>query len=210
MLRALGRSESNTTSKKALQRDMDEYAEDRNEDSAASADTITDYLDCFNKLFLVEDQPAFENKLRSSVKALKKPKRHFADPSLAVAAIGATPDMLMKDLNTFGYLFEALCVRDLRIYSDYHRAQVYHYSDEKNNEVDAIIELEDGRWGMFEIKIGFNQVEDASQKMLTMRDRFVNESKLEPTFMCVICGMANAAYKRPDGVFVIPITALKH
>ena len=161
-------------------------------------------------MFLIEDQPAFENKLRSSVKALKRPKRHFADPSLAVAAIGATPDMLIKDLNTLGYLFEALCVRDLRVYADYHSAKVYHYYDEKNNEVDAIIELENGRWGMFEIKIGFNQVEDASQKLLSLRDKIVSESKSDPSFMCVICGMANAAYRRPDGVFVIPITALKH
>lgn len=210
LLRALGRSESNMTSKKSLQKDMEEHAEDLNDDSTASVDTITDYLDCFNKLFLLEDQPAFENKLRSSVKALKKPKRHFADPSLAAAAIGATQDMLLKDLNTFGYLFEALCIRDLRVYADYHNAQIYHYYDEKGNEVDAIIELEDGRWGMFEIKIGFNQVEDASQKMLTMRDRFVKESKSHPSFVCVICGMANAAYKRPDGVFVLPITVLRH
>ncbi len=210
LLRALGRSESNMTSKNSLQKDIEEYAEDRNDNSSASVDTITDYLDCFNKLFLTEDQPAFESKLRSSVKALKKPKRHFADPSLAVAAIGATPDMLMKDLNTLGYLFEALCVRDLRVYADYHDAQIYHYYDEKDNEVDVIIELEDGRWGMFEVKIGFNQVEDASQKLLSIRDKFVSESKSDPSFMCVICGMANAAYRRPDGVFVVPLTALRN
>jgi predicted AAA+ superfamily ATPase len=198
------------TSKKALQKDMEEYAEDRNDDSVASVDTITDYLDCFNRLFLLEDQPSFENKLRSSVKALKKPKRHFADPSLAVAAIGATPDMLMNDLCTFGYLFEALCVRDLRVYADYHRAQVYHYHDERENEVDAIIELEDGRWGMFEFKIGFNQVEDASRELLSIKEKFIIETKSNPSFLCVICGMSNTAYKRPDGVFVVPVTALKH
>lgn len=210
LLRSLGRAESNMTSKKALQKDMEEYAEDRNDDSVASVDTITDYLDCFNRLFLLEDQPSFENKLRSSVKALKKPKRHFADPSLAVAAIGATPDMLMNDLCTFGYLFEALCVRDLRVYADYHRAQVYHYHDERENEVDAIIELEDGRWGMFEFKIGFNQVEDASRELLSIKEKFIIETKSNPSFLCVICGMSNTAYKRPDGVFVVPVTALKH
>ncbi len=115
-------------------------------------------LDCFSRLFLTEDQPAFENKLRSSIKALKKPKRHFTDPSLAAAAIGATPQMLRYDLNTFGYLFEALCVRDLRIYSDYYDGKVYHYHDERGNEADAVIELPDGRWGLFEIKVGFHQV----------------------------------------------------
>ncbi|MDY4611641.1 MAG: DUF4143 domain-containing protein [Sphaerochaetaceae bacterium] len=170
---------------------------------------MTDYLDCFNKLFLIEDQPAFENKLRFSVKALKKPKRHFADPSLAVAAMGATPEMLMRDLNTFGYLFEALCVRDLRIYADFYGAQVYHYHDERDNEADAIVELTDGRWGMFEIKLGFNQVEGAAQELLSLKEKFLKETKSDPSFLCVLCGMANAAYKRPDGVYVVPVTALK-
>jgi hypothetical protein len=210
LLRSLGRSESNMTSKRTLQNDMDEYAEDRNKDSSASLDTITDYLDCFSRLFLIEDQPSYENKLRSSIKALKRPKRHFSDPSLAVAALGATPDMLINDLNTFGYLFEALCVRDLRVYADYHRAQVYHYHDERENEIDAIIELEDGRWGMFEIKVGFNQVDDAARALLSLREKFINETRSKPSFLCVICGMSNTAFKRPDGVFVVPITALKH
>ena len=106
--------------------------------------------------------------------------------------------------------YKALCIRDLRVYADYHNAQIYHYYDEKGNEVDAIIELEAGRRGMFEIKIGFNQVEDASRKLLSQRNIFIKESKTNPSFMCIICGMANAIYKRPDGVFVIPITALKH
>jgi len=95
------------------------------------------------------------------------------------------------------------------VYADYHGAQVYHYHDEKDNEADAIIELEDGRWGMFEIKIGFNQVEQAARELLSLKNKFFNETKSCPSFLCVICGMTNAAYKRPDGVFVLPITALK-
>ena len=208
LLRSLGRAESTLTSKKSLQNDMEAFAEDQKGESVSSL-AISDYLDCFNQLFLLEDQPAFENKLRSSVKALKKPKRHFADPSLAVAAIRATPEMLMKDPNTFGYLFEALCVRDLRIYADCHDGLVYHYHDEHDNEVDAIIELGDGRWGMFEIKLGFNQVEVAAKGLLSLKEKFLKETKSEPSFLCVICGLANAVYKRPDGVIVLPITALK-
>lgn len=209
LLRALGRAESNMTSKSNLKRVMEEYSEDNLNASPASIDTISDYLDCFNRLFLLEDQPYFENKLRSSVKALKNPKRHFADPSLAVAAIDASHEMLMQDLNTFGYLFEALCIRDLRIYADYHGASVYHYSDEDNNEADAIIQLNDGRWGMFEIKVGFNQVDAAANGLISLKEKFYRETKSEPAFLCVICGMSMAAYKRPDGVFVVPVTALK-
>ena len=208
LLRALGRAESNMTSKKSLQKDMEEYAEDRQDKSDASIDTITDYLDCFSRLFLTEDQPAFENKLRSSIKALKKPKRHFTDPSLAAAAIGATPEMLKYDLNTFGYLFEALCVRDLRIYSACHDGRVYHYHDERDNEADAVVELPDGRWGLFEVKVGFHQVESAAQELIRLKSKFKAETNSEASFLCVLCGMTNAAFKRSDGVYVVPITAL--
>ncbi|SCW69322.1 hypothetical protein SAMN02910456_02633 [Ruminococcaceae bacterium YRB3002] len=208
LLRALGRSESNMTSRRTLQNDMEEYPEDREDTDSVSDNTIVDYLDCFLRLFLIEDQPAYENKLRSSIKALKKPKRHFTDPSLAAAAIGATPDMLRNDTNTFGYLFEGLCVRDLRIYADCHDGKVYHYHDERDNEADAIVELSDGRWGMFEIKVGFNQVEGAAQSLINLQTKMLEETGSKPEFLCVICGMCNAAYQRPDGVYVVPITAL--
>lgn len=208
LLRSLGRAESNMTSKKNLQRDMEEFLEDRIDSTYISVNTISDYLDCFNRLFLLEDQPAYENKLRSSIKALKKPKRHFTDPSLAVAAIGATPQMLKADLNTFGYMFESLCIHDLRVYSDYYDGKVYHYHDESENEADAIVELPDGRWGMFEIKVGFNQVDKAAKELIYLKEKFENETNSRPEFLCVICGMTNAAFQRPDGVYVVPITAL--
>lgn len=209
LLRALGRSESNMTSKKKLIRDIEEYAEDVDDVNRITDNTVTDYLDCFSRLFLIEDQPAFENKLRSSVKALKKPKRHFIDPSLAAAALDATPEMLKTDLNTFGYLFEGLCVRDLRVYAECNNAVIYHYHDENEREADAIIQLADGRWGMFEIKVGFNQVEEAARELITLSGTFKKETASEPEFLCVLCGMANATFQRPDGVYVVPITALR-
>ena len=209
LLRSLGRSESNMTSKTSLQKDMEEYAQNRtNSAYQASVDTINDYLDCFNRLFLIEDQPSFENKLRSSIKALKNPKRHFVDPSLAVAAMQATPDMLRTDLNTFGYLFEALCIRDLRIYAEYYDGKIYHYHDESGNEADAIVQLPDNRWGMFEIKVGFNQVDAAAKSLLKLKNKFNSETGSNPEFLCVLCGMANAAFQRSDGVYVVPITSL--
>ena len=206
VLRALGRVESNLTSKKSLLKDIEEYDEDRME---VCFDSITDYLDCFSRLFLTEDQPSFERKLRSSVKALKNPKRHFTDPSLAAAAIGARKETLRSDLNTFGYLFEALCVHDLRVYADASNGSVYHYHDEKDNEADAVVELPDGRWGLFEIKLGFNQVDTAARSLLSLKRKFESETGASPTFLCVICGLSSAAFRRPDGVYVVPITSLK-
>lgn len=208
LLRALGRAESNMTSKKKLQNDIEEFSEDSVDYTSVSIDTISDFLDCFSRMFLLEDQPAFENKLRSSIKALKTPKRHFIDPSLAVAAIEATPQMLKQDLNTFGYMFESLCIHDLRIYADYYDGKVYHYHDERGNEADAIIQLPDGRWGMFEIKVGFNQVEKAAKELLCLKSKFESETNSSPEFLCIICGMTNMAFQRSDGVYVVPITSL--
>ncbi len=204
VLRALGRAESNMTSRKSLQKDIEEFSEDRN---TVSVDSISDYLDCFSRLFLTEDQPSFENKLRSSVKALKSPKRHFADPSLAAAAINATKETLKNDLNTFGYLFEALCIHDLRVYAAAIGAEVFHYHDEKENEVDAVLELPDGRWGLVEIKVGFNQVEKAAEQLILLKEKFTRETSSTPQFLCIICGLSSAILSRPDGVYVIPITA---
>lgn len=208
LLRALGRAESNMTSKKKLQNDIEEFSEDFVDYTSVSIDTISDFLDCFSRMFLLEDQPAFENKLRSSIKALKTPKRHFIDPSLAVAAIEATPQMLKQDLNTFGYMFESLCIHDLRIYADYYDGKVYHYHDERGNEADAIIQLPDGRWGMFEVKVGFNQVEKAAKELLCLKAKFEAETNSSPEFLCIICGMTNMAFQRSDGVYVVPITSL--
>ncbi|MCQ2398172.1 MAG: ATP-binding protein [Sphaerochaetaceae bacterium] len=207
LLRSLGRNESTMTSKTKILNDMDEYEEDKI--NIPEKDSVTDYLDCFLKLFLIEDQPVFSEKLRSSVKALKKPKRHFTDPSLAAAAIGATREMLLNDLNTLGFLFESLCIHDLRIYAEANDGSVYHYHDERNKEADAIIQFSNGQWGMFEVKLGFNQVDSAAESLLALQSSFLSETSTKPDFLCVVCGMSNAAYKRPDGVYVVPITALR-
>lgn len=210
LIRSLGRNESTQASKKTLSNDMIEYSEDQEEfDDIPEKDTITEYLDSFAKLFLIEDQPSFDYKLRSSVKALKKPKRHYTDPSLAAAAIGATAEMLMDDLETLGFFFESLCVHDLRVYAENIGASVYHYRDEQGKEADAIVQLKDGRWGMFEIKLGFNQVDDAAESLKTLSSTFLKETGEVPEFLCVLGGQFNASYRRDDGVYVIPLTALK-
>lgn len=203
LLRSLARNESTIVSNQTIRKDILSYNDDQ-----IDIDTITDYLDIFERLFLIDNQPAYNPSLRSSRRVLKSPKRHFVDPSLAVAALEATPKMLYNDLNTFGFIFEALCEHDLKIYAESHNGMLYHFRDERGNEIDAVIELPDGRWGAFEIKLGANQIDAAAGELLKMKEVFEKEGSA-PDVLCVICGMSNMAYKRPDGVYVVPITALR-
>ena len=205
LLRSLARNESTTASNLTLKKDMQ-----ATEGFDIDKETIAMYLDVFNRLFLIDNQRPFAPSLRSSVRIKQQEKRHFCDPSLAVAILNATPSMLINDLETLGFLFESLCVRDLRIYAESFNAQLYHYQDYKNREVDAVISFEDGSWGAFEIKLGANQIESAAKNLLALRNDLMKENpKLAPSLLCVICGLSNAAYRRPDGLFVVPITALK-
>lgn len=204
LLHSLARNESTVVSNATLRRDIAQMDEE-----SIDSDTISDYLNIFNRLFILDDQPAFNTKLRSSRRVLKSSKRHFVDPSLAVAALGATNEMLFNDLNTFGFLFEALCEHDLKIYAISINANLFHYRDEKGNEVDAIVELSDGTWGAFEIKLGANQIEKAAEDLLKFKAIMEKEGDRPPSILCVICGLSNAAYRRPDGVYVVPITALR-
>lgn len=116
----------------------------------------------------------------------------------------------MGDLQTFGFLFESLCVRDLKIYAESFGAKVYHYQDYKNQEIDAVIELSDGSWCAFEIKLGANQIDKAAQNLIKIKEKIKSEGGNAPSVLCVLCGLSNAAYAREDGVFVVPITALKN
>lgn len=205
LLRSLARNESTVVSNRTLQRDMLEY-----EEEPIGVETVAEYLNLLTRLFLIEDQIAFNPNLRSSVRVGKSAKRHFVDPSLAAAALGATSERLFHDLNTYGLLFEAMCIRDLRIYAESFGAQLFHYRDDSGREIDAVIELPDGRWGAFEIKLGANQVEDAALELLSIKKWMAEDPKAKaPDFLGVICGLSKAGYTRDDGVMVIPITALK-
>ncbi len=205
LLRSLARNESTTVSNNRLVSDIRE-AEDANVDK----DSVSQYLDVFNRMFLLENQPPFSSNIRSSVRIKMAEKRHFCDPALACALIKATPERLLNDLNTFGFMFEALCERDLKIYSESFGANLFHYQDYKNREIDAVIELEDGSWCAFEIKLGMNQVETAARELIAIRNDIAKEKDGNPpAVLCVLCGMTNAAYQRDDGVFVVPITDLK-
>lgn len=205
LIRSLARNESTVASNRTLQKDIqDDDGEDIN------PNTITDYLDLLRRLFILDDLPAFELNIRSSVRIGKSSKRHFIDPSLAVAALRAMPERLLNDLNTFGFIFESLCLRDLKIYAESFGASIFHYRDSAGREIDAVVERADGRWGAIEIKLGANQIDQAAKDLLTLKNKILTDPKGKaPDFLCVICGLSDFAYQREDGVYVVPITALK-
>ena len=204
VLHALARHESTVISNAALLRDIKTC-----ENIVISIPTLLSYLDIFTRLFLIYEQPSFNPNLRSSRRILQAPKRHFIDPSLAVAALDATPQMLMNDLETFGFIFEALCEHDLQIYAESLDATLYHFRDDRGNEIDAVIELPDGQWGAFEIKLGAHQIDAAADHLLKIQKIIEKEQGKSPSVLCVICGVMGYAYQREDGVFVVPITGLK-
>ena len=206
LLRSLARNESTIVNKSTLARDISD-----SDDGAISFPTLSDYLDVLDRLHIIEVQPAFDPNMRSSVRVGKAPKRRFTDPSLAIAALGATPKMMIGDLNTYGLMFESMCIRDLEIYAESFGGRVYHYRDGEGREIDAVIELPDGRWGAFEIKLGSDRLDRAAEKLIKI-DELVSKGRgsKRPSVLCVICGLSSAAYRRDDGVFVIPITALKN
>lgn len=211
LLKSLARNESTTVSNNKLKEDIQGI-----DNEEIDLNTVASYLDIFNRLFILDNQQPFSTNIRSSVRVKQAEKRHFSDPSLAAALLKATPEILLNDLNTFGFLFEALCERDLKIYAESFGANLYHYQDYQNKEIDAVIELDNGDWCAFEIKLGANQIDEAAENLLNLKNEIQKDidngdknAKL-PSILCVICGLSNAAYQREDGVFVVPITALKN
>ena len=204
LLKSLARNESTTLTNKTLKNDVKEKDFDD-----INIDTITDYLNLFNKLYLIENIPPFASKLRSSLRVKQSEKRHFVDPSLACALLNLTKEKLLNDLEFLGFLFESLVERDLLTYVSSFNAKLYYYQDYENNEMDAIIELEDGSWCGFEIKLGAHQIEEAANNLIEINESIKKQGGAPAKSLCVICGLTNAAYKRPDGVYVVPITSLK-
>lgn len=205
LLKSLARNESTTVSDMSLLNDIIEQ-----DNESMSRNTIKKYLDAFERLFLLNNQKPFSPNLRSSLRVKQQEKRHFSDPAMACALLNITADKLLSDLNTFGFMFESLVERDLAIYAQAFGGILYHYQDYKNNEIDAVIELEDGEWCAFEIKIGAKKIDEGAKSLIKTRNSIIENGGKAPKILCVICGLANAAYVRSDGVFVVPITALKN
>lgn len=206
LLRSLARNESTTATNRTLIKDIKATDED-----GIDGNTVAAYLDIFRRLFLIDNQTSFSaSGIRSSARIKQAEKRHLADPSLACALLKATPESLIGDLETLDFLFESLCERDLRIYAEAFGGRLYHYQDYSNREIDAVIERPDGEWAAFEIKLGANQIDAAAENLLTIQREIAAAPQAKaPSVLCVLCGLSNAVYQRPDGVFVVPITALK-
>ena len=203
LLRSLARNESTTATNKRLRDDIKEK-----DDEDIVVETVSEYLDIFNRLFLTDNRKPYHSRLRSSVRVKQSEKRHLADPSLAAALLGATPESLLGDLSTLGFLFEALCERDMKIYSEAFGAELFHYQDYQDNEIDAIVSMTDGSWAGFEIKLGANQIDSAADNLLKIQKAIKKDGGRPARSLCVICGLSSAAYQRPDGIFVVPLTAL--
>jgi hypothetical protein len=202
LLASLARNTATEVSNSTLAKEASSGAE------GMSRVTLTDYLDVLTRLMVIEDQPAWAPHLRSATPLRQAPKRHFVDPSLAVAALAAGPEFLERDLNFLGLLFESLVIRDLRVLSQSLEGNVFHYRDKKGLEVDAVVQLSDGRWGAFEVKLGGERlIEEGAASLLRFVDGIDTAKTVAPAVLCVIC-MSGYGYVREDGVAVVPIRSL--
>lgn len=175
-----------------------------------SVDTIEDYVNVLKKIFLEEDMPAWNPNLRSKTAIRTSDTRYFVDPSIAAAALEISPMDLINNLDTFGLLFETLAVRDLRVYADNLDGKVYHYRDKNGLECDAVIHLDNGKYGLIEIKLGGDNLIEAGAKTLNkLADKIDVERMKEPSFKMVLTGLGQYSYRRKDGVLVVPIGSLK-
>lgn len=173
-------------------------------------DTIASYIQALKKIFVIEDMPAWSPNLRSKTAIRVSDTRYFVDPSIAASALGLGPDDLVYDLNTFGLLFETLAVRDLRIYADALGGQVYHYRDKNGLECDAVIHLRDSSYGLVEIKIGGEQlIESGAETLLKLSGKIDTKRMKEPSFLMILTGIGQYAYRRKDGIYVVPVNCLK-
>lgn len=176
--------------------------------SEMSRPTFSAYLGALRNLSIIEDLNAWEPSLRAKARISRTPKRYFADPSLAAAALGASPDTLLKDMPTLGMLYEALCIRDLRVYAQKNHGQVFFYRDNVGLEADAVVALRDGRWGLVEIKLNQSQADAASDSLRRVANKVDQTIMGAPSFLLVVTA-DGYAYRRNDGVYVVPIGCLK-
>ena len=211
LLRSLARNNATTASIKTLVTDTDgpERPDQREKDISISRDSVTEYLKNLKDIFVIEEIPQWNPEIRSSAIMRQAPKRIFSDPSLAIAVLGINRERLLHDLKTFGFMFENLCLRDLAVYAGFYGGSIFHYHDNSELEVDAIIEMPDGAWGAFEIKLGEVQVEAAANTLLRMRDKMIQAGSDAPVCLAVITG-GGIARLRGDGIYVLPINAIRY
>ena len=177
------------------------------DDVELSPNTIALYINALRRLFVVEDLPAWNPKLRSKSAIRTSPTRHFTDPSIAAAVLRAGTDKLLSDFETLGFLFESMCVRDLRTYAEANDGEVFYYRDSSGLEIDAIVQLKDGRWGAMEVKLGAGRFDEAARNLMLL-DKKIDPAKMaKPSFLMILSG-TDIAYRRQDGILVVPLACL--
>lgn len=173
--------------------------------------TVSSYINALKKIFVIEEMPAWNPNLRSKTAIRTSDTRYYIDPSIAAASLGIGPNDLINDLKTFGFLLETLCVRDLRVFADSLNGEVYHYRDKNGLECDAVIHLRNGKYGLIEIKLGGDKlIEEGANTLKAMSNKIDINKMNSPSFLMVLIGVGDYAYKRQDGVLVVPIGCLKN
>jgi predicted AAA+ superfamily ATPase len=203
LLRSLARNIATQASFQTLLKDVEAT------ETSISDKTIANYYNALRRIFVVEPLSAWSPSLRSKTAIRTSPKHYFVDPSIATAVMRMNPAAVMNDFEYFGFLFEALCARDIRVYAQHNDGEVFHYRDKSGLEADLLVQLRDGRWGAIEVKLGNKQIEEAAAHLLKLKEKIDTDKMREPSFLMVLTG-GRYAYCRKDGVWVVPIGCLKH
>ncbi len=205
LMRSYARNQGSQTPNTVLANDVS-----ANDEMPMSAETIASYVDALKKIFVIEDAPAWNPNLRSKTAIRSADTRYYIDPSIAVASLGIGPNDLLNDLNTFGFLFETLCIRDLRVFADALNGEVYHYRDKEGQECDAVVHLRNGKYGLIEIKLGGDELIEEGVENLKKMESKIDTSKMNaPSFLMLLVGIGQYAYRREDGIYIVPIGCLK-
>jgi uncharacterized protein len=202
LLRSLARNIATTANYQTIKQDIEAT------NISISDKTISSYINALRRIFVVEDVPAWSPSLRSKSAIRTSDKRHFVDPSIATAVMRTNPEGILADFAYFGFLFEALCTRDVRIYAQANDADVFHYLDKTGLEADLIVRLRDGRWAAIEIKLGSKQIEEAAKNLLAIRAKIDDDKMGKDSFLMILTG-GQYAYQRQDGIWVVPIGCLR-
>ena len=206
LMRSYARNMGTQASNDTLRSDMI-----ANDSTSLDTDTVLSYVNALKKIFVVEESPAWNPNLRSKTAIRTSDTRYFIDSSIAVASLGIGPKDLINDLNTFGLLFETLCIRDLRVYAESIKGKVYHYRDANDLECDAVIHLRDGSYGLIEIKLGGDSlINEGADTLKKLKSRIDITKMKNPSFLLVLTATGKYAYRREDGVYVVPIGCLKN
>ena len=203
LLRSLARNIATQASIQTILNDVEAT------ETSISDKTISTYYNALRRIFVIEPMPAWSPSLRSKTAIRTSPKHFFVDPSIATAVMRINPDGVLQDFGYFGFLFESLCARDVRIYAQHNDGEVFHYRDKSGLEADLIVQLRDGRWGAIEVKLGNKQIEEAAKNLLKLKERIDTGKMREPSFLMVLTG-GQFAFRRKDSVLIVPVGCLRY